>query len=152
MGLTTEEIEQFNTLGYLVKDGVYSDKDLEPLRDGLTGAIQEKCDELMGEGKLDRDFGDESFETRLTKIHRHDPDAAHEVLMTISSGRFHGPGILKALRHRPLIDCIEDIIGPDIVATSIYRIRPKVPGYLRGEVPCTRTLAIPCPIATNIKW
>ena len=55
--------------------------------------------------------------------------------MSIWSGRFHGPGILKALRHPALIDCIEDLIGPEIMATSIYRVRPKVPGYPRGEVP-----------------
>ena len=135
MGLTSVELQQFNDLGYVVKDGIYTRDDLQLLRDGLTGAIQEKCDELMAEGQLDRDFAEASFETRLTEIHRHDPDAAHDVLMSIWSGRFHGPGILKAHRHRPLVDCIEDIIGPEIVATSIYRIRPKVPGYLRGEVP-----------------
>ena len=26
------------------------------LKDGLTGAVQEKCDELVAEGELDRDF------------------------------------------------------------------------------------------------
>jgi len=135
MGLTSSEIEQFRTQGFVVKTDVYADADLQLLRDGLTGAIQEKCEQLIAEGRLDRDFSEESFERRLAAIHDHDPEAAHAVLMSIWSGRFHGPGILKALRHRPLIDCIEDLIGPDIVATSIYRIRPKVPGYIRGEVP-----------------
>jgi phytanoyl-CoA hydroxylase len=135
MALTSEELQQFSTLGYVVKNDIYQTEDLQLLKDGLTDAIQQKCDALIEEGTLDRDFAEESFETRLTEIHRHNPDAAHAVLMSIWSGTFHGPGILKALRHRPLIDCIEDIIGPDIVATSIYRIRPKVPGYVRGEVP-----------------
>jgi len=135
MGLTSEELQQFNDIGYVVKDDIYNAQDLQLLKEGLTGAIQDKCDELIASGTLDHDFADESFETRLSALHRHNPEAAHDVLMSIWSGRFHGPGILKALRHRPLIDCIEDIIGPDIVATSIYRVRPKVPGYLRGEVP-----------------
>ena len=135
MSLTDKELAQFNDLGYVVKTGIYDDEDLQLLKDGLTGAIQEKCTQLVAEGTLDHDFSDASFETRLTRIHERNPDAAHEILMSIWSGRFHGPGILKALRHRPLIDCIESLIGPDIVATSIYRIRPKVPGYLRGEVP-----------------
>ena len=135
MGLTSQELQQFKELGYVVKEGVYSHDDLQLLRDGLTGVIQEKCDGLIAEGKLDRDFVEESFETRLAKLNQYNPDAAHEVLMSIWSGRFHGPGMLKALRHRPLIECIEDLIGPEIVATSIYRVRPKVPGYLRGEVP-----------------
>lgn len=135
MSLSPAEVKQFHELGYVVKEGVYSHGDLEPLRVGLTAAIQESCDELMAAGKLDRDFAEASFAKRLTKLHRHDPDAAHEVLMAIWSGRFHGAGMLHALRHPPLIDCVEDIIGPEIVATSIYRVRPKVPGYPRGEVP-----------------
>jgi len=135
MRLTEKELRQFNEQGYVVKKDIYAAEDLQLLKDGLTGAIQEKCKELISSGLLDRDFTEASFETRLTAIHRHNPEAAHQVLMSIWAGRFHGPGILKALRHRPLIECIEDIIGPDIVATSIYRIRPKVPGYKQGEVP-----------------
>ncbi|MBT5833023.1 MAG: phytanoyl-CoA dioxygenase family protein [Candidatus Latescibacteria bacterium] len=135
MGLTPEEQAQFETLGYVVKDDIYEYDDLQLLREGLTGAIQERCDELIADGKLDRDFAEESFETRLAKLNEYNSEAADEVLKAIWSGRFHGPGILSALRHRPLIDCIEDLIGPDIVATSIYRVRPKIPAYVRGEVP-----------------
>ena len=65
MGLTPKEQAQFKTLGYVIKEGIYSYADLEPLREGLTGAIQEKCDELITAGRLDRDFAEASFETRL---------------------------------------------------------------------------------------
>ena len=135
MGLTLAEVEQFEEQGYLVKESIYSNIDLQPLCQGLTKAIQDKCDQLVAKKQLDQDFAEASFETRLTKLYRHNPDAGHQVLMSIWSGRFHGDGMLKALRHPPLIDCVADLIGPDIVATSIYRVRPKVPGYLGGEVP-----------------
>ncbi len=69
MGLTAKELQQFNELGYVVKESIYSSDDLQLLKDGLTGAIQEKCDELIARGELDRDFAEESFETRLTRIH-----------------------------------------------------------------------------------
>lgn len=135
MGLSKQEVQQFQELGYVVKEGVYSAEDLQPLKDGLNGAIQEKCDQLIAEGALDRDFAEEPFETRLAKLYEHDPEESLRIIMSIWSGRFHGQGMLEALRHRPLIDCIENLIGPDIVATSIYRIRAKVPRYIRGEVP-----------------
>ena len=61
MGLTAEEVRQFKELGYVVKDSVYSSDDLQLLKDGLTGAVQEKCDELIAEGELDRDFAEEPF-------------------------------------------------------------------------------------------
>ena len=128
MGLTLAEVEQFKEQGYLIKEGIYSNIDLQLLCQGLTKAIQDKCDQLIAEEQLDRDFAEASFETRLTKLYRHNPDAGHQVLMSIWSGRFHGAGMLKALRHPPLVDCVADLIGPDIVATSIYRVRPKVPG------------------------
>ena len=93
MGLTAGELRQFNALGYVVKESIYAPDDLQPLKDGLTGAIQETCDALIAAGKLDRDFADEAFETRLTQLHRYDAEAAHEVLRSIWSGKFHGPGI-----------------------------------------------------------
>ena len=117
MGLTSAEIEQFQKQGYLVKEGVYTNTDLQPLRQGLTETVQDKCDQLIAEKQLDRDFAEASFKTRLARLYRHNPDAGHQVLMSIWSGRFHGAGMLKALRHPPLVDCVADLIGPDIVAT-----------------------------------
>lgn len=135
MGLSEEELEQFQNLGYLVKERIFSNDDLQPLRDGITESIQDACDRLMEVGGLDQDFQEASFETRLSKIYQYNRKAGQEVYMSIHSGRFHGPGMLKVLRHLPLIACIEDLIGPDIMATSIYRIRPKLPYFSRGEVP-----------------
>ena len=135
IGLNSIQLKQFHNQGYVVKEGVYCDEDFRVLIEGLTEAVQDKCDELIENGLLDNDFAGETFENRLTKIHTHNSKAAHEILLTIWSGQFHGPGILDTLRHKHLLKCIEDIIGPNIVATSIYRIRPKVPGYARSEIP-----------------
>ena len=135
MGLLPKEKEQFFEAGYVVKNGLYAESDLQPLKDGLTAAIQEKCDELVAAGQLDRDFSEEPFESRLGKIYHHDSESGQIILDSIWSGKFHGPGILAALRHAPLIECVQDLVGPDVMATSIYRIRPKVPRYEQAEVP-----------------
>ena len=34
-----------------------------------------------------------------------------------------------------LVCQVESLVGPEICGSSIFRLRPKVPGYLRGEVP-----------------
>ena len=135
MVLSLKEVNDFKQKGYLVQEGVYTDSDLDLLRQGLMAAIQNKCHQLMEQGLLDQDFSHEPFETRLTRIYQHNEEAGRQILGAIWSGIFDGPGILKALRHPPLIDRVSDLIGPDLVATSIYRIRPKVPGHLQGEVP-----------------
>ena len=155
MGLLPSEIDQFHDQGFIVKKNVYSSADLQPLKDGLTGAIQRKCDELVAENLLDRDFSEEPFETRLGRIYHHNPDSGQKVIDSIWSGKFHGSGMLSALRHPTLIECIQDLIGPDVMATSIYRIRPKIPMYEAGEVPwhqdlgyglahCAENLVITC--------
>ena len=133
--LSPSEINDYYQEGFVVKDKVFNDNDFISFREGITKSIQNKCDNLINDGKLDSDFSEEPFEKRLVKIYDHNPKAAHEILMSIWSGKFHGSGILDALRHEKLINCIQKIIGPNIIATSIYRIRPKLPNYPLGEVP-----------------
>ena len=31
--------------------------------------------------------------------------------------------------------CVASLVGPDIIGSSVYRIRPKLPGFAGGEVP-----------------
>jgi hypothetical protein len=50
-------------------------------------------------------------------------------------GGYSGPAMLAMLRHEPLLGCITSLIGEDIVGSSVYRIRPKMPLWERGEVP-----------------
>ena len=70
-------------------------------------------------------------------------------------GGYNGPAMLPCIRHAPLLSCIESLVGPDIVGSSVYRIRPKLPGWRRGEVPwhqdagytlahCDRHLIVTC--------
>jgi hypothetical protein len=39
------------------------------------------------------------------------------------------------LTHSRLLDIMEDLVGPEIIASSVYRIRPKAPGLEHGVVP-----------------
>ena len=43
--------------------------------------------------------------------------------------------MLQVLRHEGLLSCIESLVGPDIVGSSVYRVRPKLPFMPHGEVP-----------------
>ena len=46
MSLTTAECQQFHDLGYVVKEDIYSQADLQPLKDGLTAVIDQTCADL----------------------------------------------------------------------------------------------------------
>lgn len=138
MSLSTQELAQFNEQGYLVKPGIYSQDDLLPLKSALTAAIHQKARELQDEGALEDIFEDEPFGRRLAKIYISNPEAGNLItqhIMGKGGGGFHGEAMLQCIRHEPLLSCIESLVGADIIGSSVYRIRPKLPGWARGEVP-----------------
>ena len=62
MGLTAAEKKQYLRLGYVVKEGVFSQEAMRPLRDALTGIITCECKKLQAAGQLDDAFEHEPFE------------------------------------------------------------------------------------------
>lgn len=136
--MTTAAVEQFHSEGYVVQPGVYAAADLAPIREAIADLVEREANRLHGEGRLADPCADASFETRLVRINQTDSEAAREIYMNIlgkGGGGFSGPAMLTMLRHPALLSCIESLVGPDIVGSSVYRIRPKVPGWVHGEVP-----------------
>ncbi|MCJ8329685.1 MAG: phytanoyl-CoA dioxygenase family protein [Lentisphaeria bacterium] len=138
MAFTDDELKQYNDDGWVVKENIFTDSDMLPIKKAITDIISTATKDLMAEGKLDKDFADESFETRLAKICSYNPEAGDTVYAKImggGGGGFHGQEILDTFRHQALLDCIEQLVGKEIIASSVYRIRPKRPSHGHGEVP-----------------
>lgn len=136
--LTAAELDQFQQQGYVVKPGVYQPADIQPIKDAINAMIDTKARELHAAGELDDICAQESFATRLARIRDANESAAKVIMRHIegkAGGGYNGPAILGMLRHAPLLACIESIVGPDIIGSSVYRIRPKLPSWTRGEVP-----------------
>ncbi|MXX04099.1 MAG: phytanoyl-CoA dioxygenase family protein [Gemmatimonadetes bacterium] len=158
MGLSQAETTQFDSQGYLVKGGLLSEAALRPLILALSDIVEEGARRLHGEGKLASAYEEEGFETRLAHIYKESEEAGEAVLAMImgrGGGQFNGESMLELLRNTELVDCVSDLIGPDIVGASAYRIRPKLPGHTRTEVPwhqdsgyflphCDRHLIVTC--------
>ncbi len=158
MGLTQTETAQYNSQGYVAKSGLLSLDDLRPLRNALSDIVDRGAARLFSEGKLSSLYGEEGFETRLARIYSESEEAG-QVIMGMVMGRggggFSGEEMLELLRNGNLVDCVSDLVGPDIVGASAYRIRPKIPDYTRTEVPwhqdsgyflphCDRHLIVTC--------
>ena len=138
MSLTAAEVEQFHRKGYVVKGGVFSLADMEPIKGAITRIIDREARRLNEEGRLADTGAEHPFETRLARIKETDEDAAREIYQCIlgkGGGGFSGPEMFDFLRHEGLLACVGSLVGPDIVGSSVYRIRPKVPGWVHGEVP-----------------
>ena len=158
MSLTQHELTLFQKQGFLLKPGLFSENDLQPLRSALTEIIDQKARALQADGKLADVFEDAPFDMRLASIYADNKAAGEEVTRSVmgkGGGGYNGPAMLQCIRHPPLLSCIESLIGPDIIGSSVYRIRPKLPGWDRGEVPwhqdagytlahCDRHLIVTC--------
>lgn len=139
MTLSPSELQHFQDEGYVVKPQVFTEKDLQPLRRAIGNIVAEEAARLQATGLLPATFASEPFERRLGRIMAAYPEAGMAIYRAImgqkGGGGFTGPEMFSMIVHSPLLSCVESIVGPDIVASSVYRIRPKMPGFTVGEVP-----------------
>jgi hypothetical protein len=131
MKLTRDQITEFHREGYLVVEGLFDDADLQPVIDELSQEIDRRARELVDAGDLSRSYAAEGFETRLTRI----TAETEKLYWSIASGQLSGPAIFGLLTNPKLVDLAESLVGPEVMASSVYRLRPKVPGFPHGVVP-----------------
>ncbi|MCL4694332.1 MAG: phytanoyl-CoA dioxygenase family protein [Candidatus Hydrogenedentes bacterium] len=127
----TKSVETFHERGYLVVDSVFSDADLQPAIDELTGEVNRRARALVEQGQLSQTYEEAGFERQLALISRE----TDELAVSIWNGVLSGPGIFHILSHPALLDIAEVFCGPEIIASSVYRLRPKIPNYGYGAVP-----------------
>lgn len=107
--LTAEQIGEFRRNGYLVvKDLLDWRTDLRPVLEEVSAV----CDELDAAGKN-----------------------INEMVEAIWDGQLHGPAFFDLITNRKILDVVESLVGPEIIASSVYRLRPKLPGHPKSPVP-----------------
>lgn len=129
--LDEAQVQQFERDGVLVVDDVIPHEDLQPAIDDINAMIDRLCERLIAEGKLSRSYAEEPFERRLALVSR-ETDA---VARAVWNGSMHSPGIFAVITHPRLLDVARTFCGEEVVASSVYRLRPKVPNYNYGAVP-----------------
>ncbi len=138
-GLTEEQISQFHNDGYLVVDDVIEPHLLDAVADEITAVIDRLAAEQVAAEKLSSTFAEEPFTRRLTRITAESDEVITQIwdgaLAVDRGGALTLPSIFEIIRHPPLLDVAESLCGPELIASSIYRLRPKVPFHGRGIVP-----------------
>lgn len=133
-GLAQTQLRQFRDLGFVMVPDVFDPSDLQPLRDELTDVIHAAAIELKEAGKISSLHEDEPFERRLTRIMAESEDVMH-ALTGRGGGGHSGKALFDLITQHSILARIESLVGPEIVGSSVYRVRAKVPGYDRGVVP-----------------
>jgi phytanoyl-CoA hydroxylase len=129
--LSQSQLDFFQGEGYLVVERVFDDADLQPVIDEVTAAIDERAEALVESGELSRTYAEFPFETRLAQISRE----TDKVARSIWDGRLSGPAFFNLITHPKLLDVAEQFCGEELIASSVYRLRPKIPFYDHGAVP-----------------
>ncbi len=129
--LTEDQLHFFSREGYLVIEGALDDADLQPVIDEIDEEINSLASKLKEQGKLSRAYDEYGFETRLAHISRE----TDEVARSLWNGTLCGSGIFGLIINPKLLDVAEQFVGPEIIASSVYRLRPKIPDYGYGAVP-----------------
>ena len=136
--LTDAQVAQFHAQGYVMVPDIFTAEDLEPLRQEIAGLIDEEAQKLAHEGMITDLHQDASFETKLTRLLADYPELEGRFMRAIEGkegGGHTGEEMFRVLTHPKLLDAMESLVGPEIIASSVYRIRPKVPKLGRGVVP-----------------
>ena len=130
-GLTDEQKAFFHREGYLVLDKLFDDADLQQAIDDMTAEIDRLAAEAVANGTLSRDYAEYDFERRLAKINEED----RSIASALWDGKLHSPGIFQIIRNPKLLDVAESLCGEELIASSVYRLRPKVPTHAKSAVP-----------------
>lgn len=123
MSLTAEQVQEFREEGVLAAEGVLTDDDLAPVIAEYTAWIDRRAQELQAGGRLTDLCESEPFERRLACLYAQTPEIASGLDIML----VRGPASFAFLHNEPLLDAVEQLVGPEITCNPIQHIRAKPP-------------------------
>ncbi|MBL4700668.1 MAG: phytanoyl-CoA dioxygenase family protein [Phycisphaeraceae bacterium] len=129
--LSPAQREQFETEGYLVIENLLDDAVLDPVIAEISEQVDQHAQRLYEEGKLSSLYEEYDFSHRLAMI----SSETDVIAKAIWGGTLNGEAIFNLIRNPRLLDMVEAFTGPELIASSVYRLRPKIPNYNFGAVP-----------------
>jgi phytanoyl-CoA hydroxylase len=139
-GLDRRQADAFREDGYLVVNEAFSPGDLDPLIVEFEASVEANANEAQRQGLITETFSGEPFPTRLARIVASAPDpsaadAPASILYRNLQGKLKSPAMFGVLTHPALLDIVESLIGPEILAHPQFNVRAKLPAQDRGVVP-----------------
>jgi phytanoyl-CoA hydroxylase len=129
--LNDGQVRQMEEEGYLIIGRLFEDSDLQPVIDELGAELDRRCREAVATGKLSRTYEEYGFEHRLTYV-----DAENqEVSKSMWDMKLVLPSFFGLMTNPRLLDVAEQFCGSELIASSVYRLRPKVRSHAWSPVP-----------------
>ncbi len=131
--LTPDQIDQFETQGYLVVEDVLDTASLEAVKAEYTGLLDRLYDGWQAEGLVPSAEGLD-FWQKLLVSYKAGCDWFQPMDISLPGGEieadtpFHiGPAVFDMLTNARLLDMVEDLIGPELTSNPIQHVRLKPP-------------------------
>lgn len=129
--LTASLLDQYQADGYLLLRDVLP----RSVFDGMIARVDEVVDrrakELKEQGLISNLYEDEPFPTRWQKIVA---EAGGKQTRRSWDDEIICESLFDLMRHPELLDALETIFGPEVFATGIIAVRPKIPSDKRTTV------------------
>jgi len=130
MKLTAEQVKQYREDGFIILDGVFGDKDLQPVIDAINGFIDERARKLQAEGKITELHEHEPFERRYALLY----EQSKEIGAKMDIMQWRSKALFDFLHNDALLDVAESLLSSEITCNPIQHLRGKVPeASLKGE-------------------
>lgn len=129
--LSQKQIEHFSSEGYLVIGGLFSDSELQPVIDEISADLDDRCRKAVANGELARTYEEYDFEHRLARVNRENEN----ISKSMWDMKLVLPSFFHLMTNSKLLDVAEHFCGPELIASSVYRLRPKVPSHAWSPVP-----------------
>ena len=152
-GLNSEQIAFYKHEGYLLVEDVIPVEDLQPLISELNETVGQNAREAQAKGELSELFEDEPFERRLARMVESVADPSDTSFTDTFFEGLHGKlkteGMFAVQTHPAILDIVESLIGPEILAHPQFNIRPKLPNQDTSVVPWHQDLGYLQPDASE---
>ena len=129
--LDERQIRHFDEEGYLVIENLFTDAELQPVIDEISADLDKRCRDGVAAGTLSRTYEEYGFEHRLAHVNAENADIAKAMW----DMKLVLPSFFNLMTNPKLLDVAEQFCGPEIIASSVYRLRPKVPSHSWSPVP-----------------
>jgi ectoine hydroxylase-related dioxygenase (phytanoyl-CoA dioxygenase family) len=130
--LTPEQKAQFDDSGFLVLEDIFTNEELQVVIDAIAAELQRKVETAVKDGSLSRGYDEYDFETRLVKIN----DESTKIASSMWDQKVVLPEFFGLIANPKLVDIASQLCESDeLIASSVYRLRPKVPRHHASAVP-----------------
>ena len=132
-GLTEQQLACFREEGYLLVEDAIDPSVFQWLRAELDEGIDAFARAALADGRLSDAHAEEPFERRLHLLALQLADPAP--MLALGRGKQRTPGMFQIYTCPSLLDIVESVIGPEVLAHPQFNIRAKRPYQDEGVVP-----------------